>query len=96
MGCDHHAIYALSHQYVRVAVPASARERGASSIWATRRPRCADFVVQHRAILPADKVAQLDDKDHDERLTGRRSGHTQVLAKPPAINAKGRVAGHLA
>ena len=73
-----------------------ARARRLVHLGDKRCPRCADFVVQHRAILPADKVAQLDDKDHDERLTGRRSGHTQVLAKPPAINAKGRVAGHLA
>ena len=49
-----------------------------------RRPRCADWVLQHCKPLPAEELAVLDAADTAARKAAWRQGHTTCLAlRPP-------------
>ena len=54
---------------------------------------CHDYIEANCAILPAARVAELDEVDRKLRLAAAHAGNSHHLAKGAAKRADGRIVG---
>ena len=63
------------------------RVRCLNHIGDTRRPRCAEWIMQHLSPLPQKQLDKLNIEDAAARKTAQRQGHTTCLTKRPPVQA---------